>query len=121
MCASASRTALAIAAGGATAPPSPMPLMPYSVWGGVEMADLDRRHFGGAGQEVVGQGAGERLARLVVGDLFVKRGADASYDAAADLPFDGYRVDHRAAILRDGVIEELDKPGLGVDRHDGAM
>jgi len=31
MLASASRTALAIAAGGATAPPSPMPFMPYSV------------------------------------------------------------------------------------------
>jgi hypothetical protein len=30
--------------------------------GGVETADLDRRHFGGAGQQVVGQGAGERLA-----------------------------------------------------------
>src|SRR5271156_5214006 len=29
----ASRTALAIAAGGATAPPSPMPFIPYSVWG----------------------------------------------------------------------------------------
>ncbi len=29
----ASRTALAIAAGGATAPPSPMPFMPYSVCG----------------------------------------------------------------------------------------
>src|SRR5205823_9083020 len=29
--ASASRTALAIAAGGATAPPSPIPFMPYSV------------------------------------------------------------------------------------------
>jgi hypothetical protein len=35
--------------------------------GGVEMADLDRRHFGGAGQQVVSQGAGERLACFVVG------------------------------------------------------
>ena len=49
-----------------------MPFMPYSVCGvgGVQMADLDRRHFGSAGEQVVGQGAGKGLARIVIGYLF---------------------------------------------------
>jgi len=116
----ASRTALAIAA---TAPPSPIPFMPYSVCGvGVwRWPILIAGSFGGAGQEVIGQGAGERLASFVVGDLFEEGGADALHDVAADLAFDEHRVDHRAAILGDGVIEQLDKAGLGVDGDDCAV
>ena len=75
--------------------------MPYAVCGvgEMEMADFDRRHFRGAGQQVIGERTGERLARLVVGDLFVKRCAEALHAAAADLAFDEHRVDHREAIL----------------------
>jgi len=59
-----------------TAPRSPMPLMPYSGVRrrGVEMPDLDRRHFRGPRQQVIGQGAREWLTGLVIRDLFVKRG-----------------------------------------------
>jgi hypothetical protein len=35
------------------------------------------------------------------------------------LPLDDHRVDHRAAILGDREVEELDEAGLGIDRDDG--
>ena len=89
--------------------------------GGVEVADFDRRHFGGAGEQVVGEGAGERPAGLLVGNLFEQSGADALHDAAVDLAFDEHRVDHRAAIPGARVIEQFYKAGLGVDRDDGAV
>jgi hypothetical protein len=38
-----------------------------------------------------------------------------------DLTLDEHRVDHRAAILGDGVVEQFDKAGVGVDRNDGAV
>ena len=118
----ASRTALAMAAGGATAPPSPIPFMPYSVCGvGVCRWPILIAGISAAPVKVIGHGAGERLAGLVVGDFLEQRGADALHDAAADLAFDEHRVDHRAAILGDGVIEQFDEAGLGVDRDDGAV
>jgi hypothetical protein len=82
----------------------------------VVVTDLGRRQFGHTRQELFGQGAGEQLAGVVVGDLPGEDGADALDDAAPDLAFDDHRVDHRAAILGDGEVEELDEAGLGVDR-----
>ena len=71
------------------------------------MHELDRGQFSRAGHQVIGERADQRLALLVVGNLLVERGADALHDTAADLSFDNHRVDHRAAILGDGEIEEL--------------
>ena len=85
------------------------------------MADLDRRQFEGAGQVIVEQGRGERLALLVVGDLLAQRGADPLHHAAVDLRLDDHRVDHRAAILGDREIDEFDRAGLRIDRNDGAV
>jgi hypothetical protein len=85
------------------------------------MADLDRRQFGDAGHQVIGEGDGQGLALRVVWDFLVQRGADALHDAAADLPFDDHRIDHRAAILGDREVDQLDEAGLGIDRDDRAM
>ena len=116
--ASASFTAFAIAAGGAIAPPSPMPFWPKSVSGdGVSMCSMrDRRHLGRARQHVVGKRRSERLPLRVERHLLVERGADALRGAAEHLPVDDHRVHQRAAVLDDDVVEDLDRAGLGVDR-----
>ena len=118
----ASPTALAMAAGGAIAPPSPRPLTPYSVAsaGDTICASGPSGNFGRAGHHVVAEGGGERLAQRVGGDFLVKRGADALGDAALHLAVDDHRIDHDAAVLRDRVVEKLDRAGVGLDRnHDG--
>src|SRR5205085_11234815 len=83
--------------------PARSPLFPYTT--------LFRS--GGARQQVIREGHGERLALRIVRNLLVQRGADALHDPAADLALDDHRVDHRAAILGDGEIEQLGKAGLG--------
>ena len=117
--ASASLTALAIAAGGAIAPPSPMPFWPNARVGRgrLHVIDAHRGHFGGAGQQVVGERRRQRLALRVERHLLVERGADALRRAAEHLAVDDHRVHQRAAVLDDHVVEDLDVAGLGVDRH----
>ena len=85
------------------------------------MADLDRRRFDGAGEQVVGQGAGKRLTRIIIGYLFVKGSADALHHAAPDLALDEHRIDHCAAILGDRKVEKLDKASLRVNRYNGTV
>ena len=104
------------------APPSPTPLTPYSVaWAGVIMwrhahgGDLRVRTARGSRQR-----CGQRLSVLVERDLLIKRGADALRDAALHLAVDDHRIDHRAAILRDGVVEDLDDAGVGIDGQTAA-
>ena len=46
----------------------------------------------GPGQQVIGKGGGQRLARVVVRHLLVKRGADALRQAAQHLPVDDHGV-----------------------------
>ena len=48
------------------------------------MADLDRRHFAGTEEQLVGHGPGERLASIVIGYLFVKSSAATLHHAASD-------------------------------------
>ena len=79
------------------------------------------RHLGRAGQQVVGERGGERLALRVEGHLLVERGADALRRAAEDLAVDDHRVDQHAAVLDDDVVEDLDLAGLGIDRDDGGV
>ena len=83
--------------------------------------DLDRRQFRSTGYEVVGERGGERLALLVVRNLFVERGADALHDAAAHLALDDHRIDHGSAIFRDREVDELDHAGRRIDRHHRAV
>ena len=83
--------------------------------------DAHGRHLGRARQDVVRERRGERLALGVVGHLLVERGADALRGAAVDLAVHHHRIDERAAILDDHVVEYLDVAGLGVHRHGHGM
>ena len=58
---------------------------------------------------------------LVVGDFLVERGADALRDAALHLAVDDHRIDHRAAVLRHDIVEDLDDAGVGLDRDDDGV
>ena len=115
--ASASLIALTIAAGGPIAPLSPMPFWPKVVQGleRLHVVEPHVGHLGRAGQQVVGEGRGQRLARVVVRHLLVERGADALRQAAQHLAVDDHRVHQLAAILDDQVVLEHDGAGLGVD------
>src|SRR5262249_62333407 len=87
----------------------------------VQMADLDRWHFDGAGKQVVRQGAGQRLAGLVIGYLFVKGSANPLHHTAPDLALDEHRIDHRSAILGDRKVEKLDKASLRINRYNSTV
>ena len=85
------------------------------------MGDPHRRNFRRAGHHVVAERGGERLADLVVGNFLVQRGADALGDAALHLAVDDHRVDHGAAVFRDGIVEDFDHTGVGLDGDDHRM
>src|SRR6516164_10638240 len=85
------------------------------------MTDLDHRHFDGAREQVVGQGACEGLASVIIGYLFVKGSADALHHTAPDLALDEHRIDHRAAILADRKVEKLDKAGLRIYHYNSTV
>ncbi|CPO73642.1 Uncharacterised protein [Bordetella pertussis] len=87
----------------------------------LEMVQPHVGHLGRAGQHIVGQRRGQRLAIGVVGRLFVERGADALRDAADGLAFHDHGVDHGAAILDDHVIQYLDRAGVRIHRHHGGV
>ena len=89
--------------------------------GRLHVQDADVRHLGRAGQQVVGERGGERLALRVEAHLLVERGADALRRAAADLAVDDHRVDQHAAVLDHDVVEDLDLAGLGIDGDDGGV
>ena len=78
------------AAGAPAVPASPAPLAPssdsrvgVSTW-----ADVDVGHLARHRHEIVGHGAVQQLAVLVVEAMLEQRGADALHDAAADLLVD---------------------------------
>ena len=48
-------------------------------------------------------------------DAFKQRTADALHCATHDLAFDQHRIDHHAAIMRDGVVRDLHASKLGID------
>ncbi len=117
--ASASSTALAMAAGGEMAPPSPMPLTPsglrgdgYSRWTVSIGGQLHRgRH------QVVHERPGQELRLLVVDHLLEQPAAHALRHAAVDLAVHDDRVDHLAAVVGDQVAAQRDRAGAGVDVH----
>jgi hypothetical protein len=54
--------------------------------------DLDVRHLGGCGDQVVDETAGQRIAGFVVDEVLVEHPADALDHAARDLPLDDLRL-----------------------------
>src|SRR4051794_23177400 len=118
----ASDTALAMAAGGAMAPPSPRPLTPYSV----ACAGCTRcamRTVGTSGAQGTMYSPNDVASGwpIVVRDFLVERGADALRDAALDLAVDHHRVDHGAAVFGHGVVEDFDDAGVGLDGNDDGV
>lgn len=82
------------------------------------MVEPDRRQFGGAGQDIVGQGRRQRLTRGVVQNFLEQRGADALRRAAVGLPFEDHRIHPAPAIFEDDVVEDLDFAGHRIDCDD---
>ena len=82
------------------------------------MARLDVRQLGGGREQVVHERARQHLAPLVIDQLLEKRAADALRNPAMHLAVYEDRVDDPAAIVHDGVAQDLELPGLGVDLDD---
>ena len=112
---SASSMAAATAAPTALAPPSPAPLSPI----GIERArrifadqHIDWRHFAHCRHQIIGEGHRQRLAALVIQELFQQRAADTLRTAANDLALDQHRIDRLADVVGDQIA--LDRDGAGV-------
>ena len=98
--------AAATAAPTALAPPSPAPFNPSGLSGlGASSRDqhIDRRHFARGRHQIIGESHRQRLAALVVEELFEQRAADALREAADDLPLDQHRIDGPADIVGDEI------------------
>ena len=81
------------------------------------MAHVERRHVRGGGDEVVHEAGGQELAVLVVNELLKQRTAHPLRGAAHHLPLDDHGIDLHAAVVDDGVAQELHGAGLDVDLH----
>ncbi len=87
----------------------------------LDVEDTHVGHLAGAGQHVIGQRRGLRLAVGIEAHLFVERGADALGAAAVDLAVDDHWVDEHAAVLDHDVIEDLGRAGLRIHSNDGRV
>ena len=64
-----------------------------------QVRDAHSGNFRRARNHVVGERGGERLAQLVIRDLFVERGPYPLRDPALDLAVDDQRIDHCPAVF----------------------
>ena len=64
---------------------------------------LHRRNLGHRRNEIVGEGAGEELAGLVVDELLVERGGDALHEGAAHLAVGDHRIEQAAGVVHGDV------------------
>jgi hypothetical protein len=85
------------------------------------MADLDHLHFDGAGEQIVGQGAGEGLASIVTGDPSQRTVPMPCTTPPRIWPSTSIGFDHRAAVLGDRKVEKLDRACLGINGYNGTM
>src|SRR6476620_6626862 len=60
--------------------------------------DLQRRHLAHRRHQIVGEGGGERIAGVAVGELLHQRAAEPLREAAGDLTLDQRRVDGAADV-----------------------
>ena len=121
--ASASATAFAIAAGGAIAPPSPTPLMPWGVCGDglFNMTDLHLRHVNGGWDKIIHQRPRQELAVLIVESVFVQGRADSLSHATLNLTIDDCGVDNRAAVFNHNIAQQGHLAGVAVHFDQGDM
>src|SRR5579871_5480680 len=79
--------------------------------------DARRRRLGRAGQKVVGEGRGKRLAGPVEQHFLVERSADTLRESAPYLAVDDQRIDEHAAVLDHDIVEDLDIAEVWIDGH----
>jgi hypothetical protein len=82
--------------------------------GYLDVPELDRRHLGGGGQQIVDERGCQRVSVVVVGEILEQRAADALDGAAGDLALDHVGVDHGTDVLADDVPRQFDVAGLHV-------
>src|SRR5439155_5782142 len=87
----------------------------------LHMVEPGLKNFRRARQQIIRQGRGERLARLVEWHLLIERGTDPLGKAAKYLAIDHHRIDELAAVLDDRIVDDLDRADLGIDQHHGGM
>ena len=77
---------------------------------------LDIAHHIGARHRVVHEAGGEQLPRFpVIGDLLHQDLPDPLGEPAVHLALEGQRVDYRADIVDDDIVDQADRAGLGID------
>ena len=74
--------------------------------------DLDVRRLAHGRQQIVGEGDGQRIAALVVGELLVERAAEPLREAAGDLALHQRRVDGAADVVGDDIALDLHAAGV---------
>ena len=101
-------------------PPSPPPLMPYSVKGdGVSTwpTRMSTRRLHQGRVQIVAEQRVLQLAVLVIVEVLVEGAADAVHGAAPHVAGERHRVDHGAAVVDRHVVQEIDLAGLGIHLH----
>ena len=81
--------------------------------------NLGRRRLVHGGQQIIGEGDGERIAALAVGEFLEQRAAEALRVAADDLAVHQRRIDGAADVIGDAIALDRDAAGFAVDAHDG--
>jgi hypothetical protein len=106
-----------MAAAAGIVPPSPAPLTPIGLSGeGLSMWTMSTLGTSG-GQEVFLQRRRLRLCFSVVKHILEECIADAMRNSASDLAIDDERIDCPAAIVADGIAENVDTPEFRIDFH----
>src|SRR5438309_566684 len=85
----------------------------------MQMGDLDGWHLARRRHAVIQQRLREKLTLLVIGELFVQRSTDALRHAADDLAVDNQRIEQRARVRQDGVVEDANLERVAIDLDDG--
>jgi hypothetical protein len=75
-------------------------------------------HLGDVGHQEVHERRVDQLPVVVVGHPLVERTPHPLRHAAEDLSLDDHRVDQRAAVVDDGVLQDPDLRGVGIGLDD---
>src|SRR5215467_12992481 len=84
--------------------------------GPVQTDHLDRRNFGGGGEQIVREASRPDLPILVVDDLFEQRAAQTHGDGAVLLTLHDHRIEQGPAILDHEISLECNAAGAWIDQ-----
>ena len=79
------------------------------------------RHLGHHRHEIIGHVGVQHLAALVIETMLHQRRAQPLHNTAPYLFVDELRVQHRAAILNNPMLQKLDEARLGIDLQQGGL